>query len=157
VTLIDWLAQIPPAIWLQRSAFAYLLVNAAHIASLGVFLGAMVALDLRILGWGPSVPFASVGPFLQRLAAWGLSFALLTGIWLFITQPAHYINNAAFITKVGLVIAGVLNAAWLHAGPSWKHAVRTGAPLSNGLRAHALVSLLIWFGAIVAGRWIGFL
>lgn len=157
MTWLEWLAATPPAMLLQRSGTAYLLVNAAHIAFLGTLAGAIVALDLRLLGMGRQVPLASAGPFLSRIAATGLGLAVLTGAWLFTTQPDTYLDNAAFLAKLGLVGAAVLNALCLHARPAWQAVLRPGATVPASLRLQAAVSLLLWLSVIVAGRWIGFL
>lgn len=157
MTWLEWLAATPPAMLLQRSGTAYLLVNATHIASLGVLVGAIVALDLRLLGVGRVVPLASAGPYLSRIAAVGLGLAVLTGAWLFTTQPDTYLDNAAFLTKLALVAAGVLNALCLHTRPAWRQVMQSDAVAPVSMRLQAAGSLLLWFSAIVAGRWIGFL
>lgn len=154
---LEWLAATPPAMLLQRSGTAYLLVNAAHIAAIGVLAGAIVALDLRLLGIGRAVPLASAGPYLSRIAAAGLGLAVLTGAWLFATQPDTYLDNTAFLAKLALVAAGVVNALCLHTRPVWQRVLRSDAVAPVSVRLQAVGSLLLWFSAIVAGRWIGFL
>ncbi|MEI2415195.1 DUF6644 family protein [Orrella sp. JC864] len=154
--LWDALAALPPAVWLQRSGTAYLLVNAAHILSLGVLVGSIVALDLRLLGRFAHAPAALLAPLLSRLAAWGLGLAAATGLWLFIVQPAEYAGNPAFLAKLAWVAAGVLNAGCLHRTGAWA-ALLQGGPIQARLRVHACISLLAWVAAVVAGRWIGFL
>ncbi|QEI06528.1 DUF2214 domain-containing protein [Pigmentiphaga aceris] len=151
-----WLGQLPHALLLQRSSTSYLLVNAAHIAALGVLLGSIMSLDLRLLGGFRQVPLAVIGPFLSRMAAWGLGLAVLTGFLLFSVRPAEYADNLAFLCKVGLVALAVLNAWAVHAGPRWREALAAGKA-SSGLRVQALCSIVLWLAAVVAGRWIGFL
>lgn len=154
--MLEWLGSLPFAALLQRSGTLYLLVNAAHIAALGLLVGTIVSLDLRMLGAFRAVPLAVLAPFLSRMAAGGLGLAILTGFLLFCVRPEEYAANPAFLAKIGLVALGVLNALWLHAGRHWQ-GVLSGEPAHAVARAHALVSLLLWLGAVVAGRWIGFL
>jgi hypothetical protein len=154
--LWTWLGALPHAVLLQRSGTLYLLVNAAHIAALGLLVGSIVSLDLRLLGCFRTVPLAELGPFLSRMAAWGLGLAVLTGFLLFSVRPAEYADNVAFLCKVGLVGVGVVNACWLHGGQRWRRTIDAGMA-TVGVRAHAACSLLLWLGAVVAGRWIGFL
>ncbi|MCD0503080.1 DUF2214 domain-containing protein, partial [Bordetella petrii] len=61
---LEWLASLPHAALLRHWDTAYLLVNAAHIASIGLLLGTAAALDLRLLGAAPAVPLAAVAPWL---------------------------------------------------------------------------------------------
>lgn len=154
--VLEWLGSLPFAVLLQRSDTLYLLVNAAHIAAIGLLLGTIVSLDLRMLGAFRAVPLAVLAPFLSRMAASGLALAILTGFLLFCVSPIEYAANPAFLTKIGLVALGVLNALWLHAGARWR-GVSSDARLSTAARLHALASLMLWLGAVVAGRWIGFL
>jgi hypothetical protein len=90
---LDWLAAWPGAVWLQNSGTAYLFVNAAHILGIGLLLGAILPLDLHLLGLVRSSPLPIVGPFLLRVAFAGLALALLTGLWLFSVKPREYVSN----------------------------------------------------------------
>ncbi|MDJ0389105.1 DUF2214 domain-containing protein [Roseomonas sp. E05] len=150
--LSDW----PVAVALRRSAVLYPLVNAAHILSFGVVLGAIVTLDLRLLGLFRRHALAALGPPLSCVAGMALAGAALTGFLLFSTRPAAYVENPAFLAKLALVALGLLNALALRAGRSWRTALE-GGPVPNRVRLAALVSLLVWPGAVLAGRWIGFL
>lgn len=102
------------------------------------------------------MPVAVVGPYLSRTAAIGVALAIATGFCLFSVRPVEYAANPAFLTKMTLLALGVLNAAILHLTPQWRDAVK-GGPLSPRVRLSALLSMSIWTGAVLAGRWIGFL
>ncbi|MBR0644999.1 DUF2214 domain-containing protein [Plastoroseomonas hellenica] len=150
--LSDW----PVAAALRRSGIAYPLVNAAHILSIGLLVGAIATLDLRILGMFRASALAELAMPLRRVAACGVASAAVTGFLLFSTRPLTYIENPAFLIKLGLVGLGVLNAILLGCNRHWPPA-RAGAPIHWSLRLSAAVSLLVWVGAVIAGRWIGFL
>lgn len=154
--MLDWLAALPPAALLRRWDTAYLLVNAAHIAAIGLLFGSIAALDLRLLGAARQVPLPAAAPFLARLAAAGLLLAALSGLCLFSVQPAEYVGNTAFLAKLGLVGLGIANALWLRAGRHWR-GLLASSPVAPSVRGHAAASLALWLAAIVAGRWIGFL
>src|SRR5690606_15180619 len=141
---------------LQDSGTAYLLVNAAHITFLGVLIGSLVALDLRLLGVGRAISLTVLGPYLSRVAACGLFLAIVTGFWLFITQPQEYISNTPFLVKVSLVLIGIVNALWFHASVAWRQVLLPEARIPSTARMHAVASLVVWVTAVVAGRWIAF-
>jgi len=155
VPVLEWLAGLPHAVALRESGTAYLLVNAAHILSVGLIVGAILPLDIRLLSGLRNVPLAAAGPLLSRTAAIGVVLAVGTGFFLFSVKPVEYAHNPAFLAKLCLLAVGILNAAWLHAGSGWSRAL-AGEP-GPAVRLHALVSACAWPAALVAGRWIGFI
>lgn len=154
--MLDALAEWPVAAALRGSAVAYPIINAAHIVSIGLLLGAIVTLDLRLLGAFRSHPLAHLAPPLLRVAAAGLAGAAVTGLLLFSTRPGAYAENPAFLAKLALIGIGLLNALILRLSPKW---VEIGSDewVPRWVQAQALVSLLIWIAVVIAGRWIGFL
>lgn len=150
------LAAWPGAALLRRSSFAYLLANATHILSVGLVVGAIVPLDLRLLGLFRRRSLAVLAPFLSRCAAEGMACALMTGALLFSVRPVEYAGNPAFLAKLGLIAVGVANALLLRRRAAWRDAA-SGGPVDAGVRLAAALSLVVWTGAVVAGRWIGFL
>lgn len=156
---MEWaeaLARWPGAVWLQRSYVAYLAVNAAHILGLGLLVGAILPLDLRLLGGFRAAPLAVLAPVLARAAAAGLALAAVSGAWLFTVKPGEYLANPAFLWKLGLVAAALANVAAQHAGSGWRAACAGGAVTAR-VRLHAALSLMLWLAALLAGRWIGFI
>ncbi|MDP1961043.1 MAG: DUF2214 domain-containing protein [Reyranella sp.] len=159
MALVDWIGQWivtwPGAVLLQRSGTAYLLVNAAHILGLGLLVGAILPLDLRLLGFFRGVPLAVIGPFLSRAAATGLALAIATGLWLFSVKPAEYLANEAFLWKIALLAAALVNIVVQHRSGAFARALVEGE-VRTGVRLAALCSAVLWLSVLVAGRWIGF-
>ncbi len=154
--MLQAISDLPLAAALRGSAIAYPLVNAAHIATFGILLGAIATLDLRLLGAFRSHGLRELGPPLWRVAAWGLAAAAVTGLLLFSTRAPAYAENPAFLAKLGLIGIGLVNVASLRLNPHWARALE-GGPIHLSVRLAAALSLLAWLGAVLAGRWIGFL
>lgn len=152
-TLIDWLGSWPGAVLLQRSGTAYLFVNAAHILGIGLLLGSILPLDLRLAGVLRASALPSIGPVLIRTAAVGLALALATGLWLFTVKPGEYLGNSAFLIKLGLLALALGNIALQHRG---LRPVLAGGKIGARVRLLAALSALLWLCVLVAGRWIGF-
>lgn len=148
---LAWLSTTPVAAALKASGTFYLLVNAAHILAIGLIVGAILPLDLRLIGALKAPPVATIGPLLSRTAGIGVAAAVATGLSLFSVRPQEYAENPAFL-KVALIALGVLNAVVLHVRGGWRAAIATDSvpPLA---RVQALLSLTIWLGAVLAGRW----
>ena len=140
---------------LGESAWLYPLVNAGHILGIALLLGAIIPLDLRLLGLWREVALVPLWTVLGRTAACGVALAVACGSLLFITRATEYVASALFVAKMAFVAAGVANALWLR--------LRAGDPLlwpgatpPLHARAAAAISLAVWPTAMVLGRWIGY-
>ncbi|CAH1661260.1 conserved membrane hypothetical protein [Hyphomicrobiales bacterium] len=153
--ILTWMGTWPGAVWLQNSGSAYLIVNAAHILSIGLILGGILPLDLRLMGFNRSTSLAVIGPFLSRVAATGVVLAIATGLWLFSVRPVEYAGNPAFLAKLGLLGLALANVLLQHRSRDFQAALR-GARVAMGVRLRAVASAVLWLLALVAGRWIGF-
>ena len=153
--LIEWIGAWPGAVLLRGSGTAYLFVNAAHILGVGVLVGAILPLDLRLLGLFRAMPLAVIVPFLSRAAATGAALAIVTGLWLFSVKPAEYVGNAAFLSKAALLVLALANVALQHGNRRFIAAAAGGA-LRPTVRLAAAASIVLWLSVLVAGRWIGF-
>lgn len=152
---LDWLAGLPPAVLLRQQVTLYLLVNAAHILGIGLLVGAILPLDLRLVGVISGGPVPVLAPFLVRVAGVGLALAVVTGLLLFSVRPAEYVANPAFLIKLGLIGLGLANVLVMHTSGGWKRAI-AGGNVSTGVRIFAVMSFVVWVSTVVAGRWIGF-
>ncbi len=150
------LGESPLAEALAASRYAYPVVNAAHILGLATLFGSILALDLRLLGLYSGVPARPLAAALPRVAATGLVLAIITGFTLFTVAPHDYAINRAFLTKVALVLLGTIHALSVHRSKAWKAFVHNNAPIGWRLRSSAALSILLWTGAIFAGRFIAF-
>jgi hypothetical protein len=156
IDILEWLSATTPAVALRRSGTLYMFVNAAHILAIGLLLGAILPLDLRLAGFFRKVPVEIVAPFLSRAAGVGLAAAIVTGFCLFSVRAVEYAGNSAFLAKLGLIALGILNLSIVHLGRGWKMVLSLGI-VRPGLRFSAALSAAIWIAAVIAGRWIGFL
>ncbi|MGO7906076.1 DUF6644 family protein [Rhizobium leguminosarum] len=154
--ILEWLSATTPAVALRRSGTLYMFVNAAHILAIGLLVGAILPLDLRLAGFFRKVPVEIVAPFLSRSAGVGLAAAIVTGFCLFSVRAVEYAGNPAFLAKLCLIVLGLLNLSIVHFGRGWKMAVSSGI-VRPGLRVSAALSAAVWIAAVLAGRWIGFL
>jgi hypothetical protein len=141
---------------LRAARWGYAAVNTLHVFGIALLVGAILPLDLRLLGLFRTVPLDVLGPFLARSAALGVALAILTGLWLFSVQPAHYFSNDAFRYKLALLALALVNVALQHANRHFRMALGAGT-IHPSVRALALVSIFLWLSTLLAGRWIGFL
>ena len=142
---------------LRNSVWSYPLVNAAHILGVGLLVGSIVPLDLRLLGLAFRAACAAVGrPDSQRRqrSCPGNIFGML----LFITRATEYIASNLFIAKMLVVAIGTANVLTLRILPSAQASeiasLHAKSPVS--LRLAAGISLGTWLTALTLGRLIGY-
>lgn len=155
-SVLEWLTDTAVARALTASATLYIFANAAHIFSVGLLVGSIIPLDLRILGLFGKTPLGVLGPFLSRTAMAGAALSIVTGTILFSVNAVEYAANPAFLTKLALLAVGIVNAVVLHARSAWRVALE-GREVPISVKLTAGVSIAIWLSALVAGRWIGFI
>lgn len=153
--LLAWIEASGLARALRGSGDLYMVVNALHILSIGLLVGAILPLDLRVLGVLRGPPLPVIGPFLSRMAGIGLGLAMATGFCLWSVDAGEYLGNAAFRWKLALLGLGLGNVAAMH-GLAWKRVMASGRP-GPGARILAATSAATWPAVLLAGRWIGFL
>lgn len=137
---------------LRFSRWGYAAVNAAHILGIALLVGAILPLNLRLLGAWPSVTRENLLRVLVPTAALGLLIAITAGALLFTVQAGDYAALDVFRIKIVLIALGTLAALRAH----WRHGLLLETASQTSLRGHAIVSILCWLGALVCGRLIAF-
>jgi hypothetical protein len=145
----SWLGQIA-----RDNSYIYTIGLIIHFTGLALLMGAMLVIDITLLGFARMIPPGAALTLLP-VAIVGFLLNLLTGIMFFCFDPDRFGLNPAFQVKMLLVLAAGLNALWFmlaeHRSVSQAPA---GARLPLMVRTSAALSLLLWFGVIVAGRMI---
>ena len=143
---------------LRGSVWAYPLVNAGHILGVALLVGAMLPLDLRLLGAWRSVPLAPLWRVLTRTAGAGLGLAMVCGILLFITRASEYVASGLFISKMVAVGIGTANVVALR-----MLVPEATAPMRSALEKPPVrvqlasgISLAAWLTALILGRLVGY-
>ena len=147
IELAAALEATPLAQFLKQSRWVYPLVNAGHILGLALLIGAVVPMDLRLLGAVRGPGEAATVALLRPVSAAGLALAVACGLLLFITQASDYVGNWWFRAKIAVVAVAALNAA-VH--------LRLDRHGQGRRRAAALLSLGLWPTALILGRMIAY-
>jgi hypothetical protein len=85
-----------------------------------------------------------------RTSLVGFGIAAASGGLMFASQPGELLANRAFLVKMGLLLITGLNAAAFH----WRGGSRR---LDRIARVQTALSLGLWLGVIICGRWIAYL
>ena len=148
---LEAIEQAGPIAALRGSYLAYPLVNALHIVGIALLFGAIVALDLRLIGWRRAAGSPdAVASLLLPVAITGLLVATPAGLLLFATDARAYAASPLFQAKMLVVALAIANALWLRASERRRPSTDQRAAIA------AAASILLWLGAIVLGRLVGY-
>jgi hypothetical protein len=135
----------------QESVYAFPLIEATHLVALCVLGGAILVVDLRMLGFG--MRSRGIAELTRAAGPWlfgAIAVMLGTGTLLFLSEAIKCFYNDAFWVKIltlpfALVFTLVVR-------------LRLVDGLDTGLRSRILgaMSIALWFVVAAAGRWIGF-
>jgi len=142
--------------FLRGGRWSYAAVNAAHILGFALLIGAIVPLDLRLIGWRRDVPLAALSRVLLPVAIAGLCVAIAAGFLLFAVRAPEYAAKPLFWAKMALVASGVVNAVLLLRAVAWERAAAGIAATGARLRLAGVLSITLWVAVLVCGRMLAF-
>jgi hypothetical protein len=158
--IADWLTaiqELAPVAALRHSRWTYASVNAAHIVGLALLFGAIVPLDLRLMGLRRTVPIQMMTRTLLPVAITGLVLAIVAGLLLFSIRAVEYASMTLFQVKLALVACALLNILLLHRAVQWEaRQALVGAAPPLRLRMAGALSMGLWLSVIVCGRMLAF-
>jgi hypothetical protein len=139
---------------IRSSTWAFAVIESCHLLALSVVGGAVLIVDLRLLGFGlHTQPIADLAREARPWLAGSLIVMLVTGVGLFLSEPMKCYASAAFAVKMICLVLAIV----------FTFTVRTKVTMAGEgrvrprrLKLVALVSLALWFGVAASGRWIGF-
>ena len=108
--ILNALAATDVAAWLRVSRWGYAAINAGHIVGIAMLVGAILPLNLRLLGIWPNVPHTTLATVLVPVAAAGLALAVAMGTLLFIVRAPDYGGLGVFQAKMALAAIGTASA-----------------------------------------------
>lgn len=155
--VFEWLETTGLARWVGESLWGYPMMLSLHIVGLAIVVGISWMQDFRILGLVGNVSYAALAR-LSGLARLGLLVNAGSGLALFSSQATLFVESLPFLTKISAIVAGVVVGLPLQSrlsrdGSGWD---LSGRP-RGAARVLAVVSIVCWLIAIVAGRLIAYL
>jgi hypothetical protein len=140
----------------MESVWAFPALETAHVIGLAIVIGSILLLDIILLGvvrvpGGRDAVAKSTLPWTWA----GFALALATGAAMFSSAATRYAANPLFLAKIVLLVLAGVNMAFFNLHPAHPSA-NENAPLPPALRVSAALSLCLWLGVVITGRWIGF-
>src|ERR1700692_2493979 len=154
LTFFQWCEASGIGETIRKSSWLFPVIEAIHLLGLGVIGGAVLVLDLPLLGLG--LRRQSAAQLARDAQPWlvgSLLLMIITGSLLFLSEAMKCYYHEAFWFKMtslflAIVFTFTIQRKVIAAGearlrPVWSKVV-------------ALVSVILWSGVGFGGRWIGF-
>lgn len=157
MSILERLELSPLAEWVGTSVWGYPIMLTSHSVGLAIIVGIALVLNLRLLGLIQGLPLSALRGML-KLAWAGFILNLVSGFALFSAQATYFITHPAFLVKIAAIFLAIIDAAFVQGllrrqAENWDE----GVAISAGARGLALLSMLLWLTAIIAGRLIAYI
>lgn len=136
----------------RESVWLFPVIEALHLLGLSLLGGAVLLVDLRMLGVGlTGTPTAVLAQQARRWITWSVVTMTVSGVLLFLSEAVKCYYSTAFWVKILTFPVAI----------AFTYVVRQRVAESPDTPAGtakltALASLTLWFVVAAAGRWIGF-
>ena len=148
-----WCEATPVGRAIADSVWAFPILEAVHLLGLCMLGGALLVVDLRLLGLGlTGQPVARLARYARPWLVASVIVMVLTGVPLFLSEAIKAYYNTSFWVKMCTLPVALTFTFVVRERVARREADDPGV---TG-RIVGAVSLALWFTVAAAGRWIGF-
>ena len=151
--MLEWLENTQVSAAVRTELWGWPLVLTAHALGTALVMGFVLIISLRLLGLFNLMPYASLRRMFPVVWA-ALALQLISGFILWMTKPSQYLADVAFLLKVLLVVVGTTLTLSLY-GTVTREATTwdaKGGAVSSRAVTFVAATVLVWCGALIAGR-----
>jgi len=155
MTLLEWFEQLETTAvgtTVRESVWLFPVIESIHLVALASLAGAVLVVDLRLLGVGVRRPAHELLVDAARWFAGSLAVMFATGIPLFLSEAVKCYYHPEFWLKMATLAIAIVFTYTIR-NPLVRRAVHDRRALAALLGA---VSISLWLTVAAAGRWIGF-
>ncbi len=156
LSAFQWIESLGFSVAINNSLYAFALIESVHLVALAVIGGAVLIVDLRLLGVGfRNQAVADVAVAARPWLMGSLVMILLTGFLLFASLAASkYYYNEAYWWKMYFLAAAIVFTFAVRQPLALGDPRRTQTGLAKVI---AVASIFLWLGVAFMGRAIGFI
>lgn len=138
---------------INESAWIFPVIQAFHLVALAVLAGALLVVDLRLLGRGfTQQPVAAVARDARPWLLGGIAAMVLTGIPQFISLATKEYNSEFFRNKMLFLLAALIFTFTVRRMVTQAPDGRFGPAVGKLV---AIISIILWSGIAIEARLIG--
>ena len=143
---------------IRENDYLFPSIESLHVLADAVVFGSIAMVDLHLLGLTfKRSEFTKVSTELLPFTWFAFVLALVSGVLLFISNAVNYSANTFFQVKILLLLLAGLNMmVFQHLISKDHHRWAQASQIPSSARLAGFISLSLWLGIILCGRWIGF-
>lgn len=155
-SLLDWIESTGLSIAIREGGLPYPIIGGIHLLSIAWFGGMVLASDLRLLGClMPDRRFSDIWYQFRPWKRLGFVVVTATGLLLAWAEPVRLWGSPSFWVKMALfALVGV--HALVFRQKVYGHPEKQDTGISSQAKLAAVLSLILWAGLILSGRFIAF-
>jgi uncharacterized protein DUF6644 len=155
-SMLTWIEHTWLSTAIREGGLPYPIIGGIHLLAIALFGGTLLMADLRLLGWAmQTYRFSEVW---RRFLPWkrlGFVVVSATGFLLAWAEPIALWSSPSFWIKMALFgLVGV--HAMVFREPVYRYPERLDTAITPRARTAAALSLVLWAGLILSGRFIAF-
>lgn len=152
--LFQWFEATAIGTSVRQSLWLFPVIECFHLLALALLGGTVLAVDMRLLGFGlRGQPAAELARMLYPWMAGALAASIATGIPMFLSEAIKCYYSPPFWYKMCFLVAAASFTLTVRRKVACAEPGRVPLFL---VRLTAAVSLALWFGVGFSGRWIAF-
>jgi hypothetical protein len=138
---------------IRSSSWLFPVIESFHLLALAVIGGAVLVVDLRLFGFGlRRQPVARLAVDAQPWLIGSLAVMVASGVLLFTSEAIKCYYHAAFWVKMTSLLLAIAFTFTVRR----RVAMADEARMKRWNKLVALISITLWSGVGIGGRWIGF-
>ena len=150
----EWFYATPVGETIRNSVWMFPVIEAFHLLGLGFIGGAVLLVNLRLLGVGLTrQPVAQLSAEAQPWMLGALVVMFASGVPLFLSEATKAYYSFAFWIKMTCLLLALIFTFTIQRRVTQSNLVIEKPQLAKLV---GIVSLVLWFGVAWGGRWIGF-
>jgi len=150
-SIVTWLDATVLHSWLISKTWVWPAMEVVHFIGLCLFMGALLIIDLGLIGLIKNLAPKATHQLLKVVFV-AFAMNLVTGILFIVGDPGRYFINIGFQIKLTLMFFAALNAFWYMRRVAPKIEVLDSFQPYTETKIVGVLSLLLWFGVLMAGR-----
>ena len=151
----SWVEALPVSQAILTSIWLHPFLLAGHSVGMGVVVGLIFMLNLRVLGYLPLIPVSAFGRLLW-LGWAGFALNALTGVLMLMAYAHTLATNWTFQLKMVCIVLGGVSIWVLSRSVRSAQAQQGEQVFTVSAKWLAVASLLFWIGAVTMGRLIAY-